>query len=85
MLSRVVENFEEVLKNKSIRMPIIAVYDSPTDFKAKFVARLFDLDKATPYAVISDNLEGIHKVIPPGLTCLPPRPGDVKSLVETWF
>lgn len=42
---RQVHHFSYEHISKVTRMPLITVYNSPTDYPGKFVARLWDIDK----------------------------------------
>ena len=43
-----------------LRFPVIAVYESPADFKGKCVARVFDMDKPTDTIIVKDTAEEIR-------------------------
>lgn len=48
----------------NFKMPIITVYECPTDFEDKYVARLFDLQQPTPQCVVKNTLEELLAEIP---------------------
>ena len=60
-----IDTFEAFGKYDDFVVPMIVVYKKPTDFPEKYVARLFDIDKATAYIVIADSMEEIKEKIPP--------------------
>lgn len=66
-------------------MPMIAIYNRPTDYPEKYVARVWDCDTPTHLIAIADTLEGIRATIPPNMTCLPHMAGDDHCIVEVWI
>lgn len=66
------------------RIPMIVVYDHPIDCPTKFVARLFDLDKLTKYAIVADSLEELQENIPPRFFRLARQENDDPTIVEIW-
>ena len=68
-----------------LSFPIITIYNSPLDFPGEYVARLFDLTKATPYFCTAATLEEIRKKMPYGKTCIPRYADDPESVVESWI
>ena len=77
------------------RQPTLAiwtVYDSPTDYPGKCVARRYDIGGGREGPVASDSvivmpdLEMIRHVMIAELhlTCLPREPGDDPRIVESW-
>lgn len=46
-----------------LRVPIIAVYESPRDYPGSIVARVFDVDKATNMVLIKENLDELKQDI----------------------
>lgn len=79
-----VKTFKD-LDFRQFTMPIITVYDKPLDYPTKFVARLYDLQKATEFAVIADSLEEIRKTIPGWMVKMDRDMSDVKSIVEIYI
>jgi len=67
------------------------VYDHPTDYPDKYVARRFDVarDGARPTEsiIIMDNLDRLRDMLAfeMHLTCLPRSPHDDPKIVETWL
>ncbi|PLR75299.1 hypothetical protein CU633_21850 [Bacillus sp. V3-13] len=51
-------NFEEY------KMPLIVIYEKPTDFPDKYVARKWNLNRATKLAVIRVTWDEIIQVVP---------------------
>lgn len=70
-----------------LHMPAIAVYDSPADFKGKFVARIFDLNKPTDIIMVKGTLEEIHEDIHKNtnMVYMIREPNDPISLVGVWI
>jgi hypothetical protein len=70
--------------------PVIVVYESPSDFPGKYVARLCDLRKGqlrlTEIAAVASSLDEIRKRIPVNQMYPVPRlEGDDPCIVETWI
>lgn len=76
-------SFEQSLLAK-YKLPLITVYNSPQDFPGQYVARLFDLDKATPYHVVASSYDGIKSSIPSHMHRLERNPSDKAAIVEVW-
>lgn len=57
------ESFEQVAWFK-FKMPLIVVYEKPTDFPDSYVGRIWDLDKSTEFAVMRPTLEELRAAIP---------------------
>lgn len=66
-------------------VPIIAIYNSPADYPGKYVARLWDINKATKFIAIRDSLEEIRKTIPSYMTRLGACSMNDPVIVETWL
>lgn len=66
------------------RFPMITVYKHPRDFPRDYVARLFDMNKRTPYILVKASLKEIHDSLPPGFTLMPRQPGDDPVIIEVW-
>jgi len=68
-----------------------AVYDHPSDYPDKFVARRFDVDASGPKpsasVIIMDDLDKLRDVLAfeLHLTCLTRNEGDDPVIVETWL
>ena len=67
------------------------VYDNPTDYPGKFVARRFDVDgegpKPSSSVIIMDDLDKLRDVLcyELHLTCLCRNEEDDPKIVETWL
>jgi hypothetical protein len=67
------------------------VYDNPTDYPGKFVARRFDVDKDGPKPsasiIVMDDLEKLRDVLQfeLGLVKVMRNEGDDPKIVETWL
>lgn len=59
----IVDNFKGI-DFSGFKMPLITVYRSPIDYKGKFVARLFDLNRPTNLIVVKENIDEVRKTIP---------------------
>ncbi len=72
---------------EKIQLSLWTVYERPTDFPEKFVARRWIVAPqplATDDAIFADDLEGLRKMIPAGLIQIPRQLGDDPVIVETW-
>lgn len=70
-----------------LKVPFIAVYDSPEDFPEQYVARIYELDKPTDTVMVKRTLtelqEDIRKYT--GKIFIPKGNKDVPSLVGVWM
>ena len=76
------------IKKLAVKMPLITVYDSPDDYKGKYVARIFDVIKPTQFVIVKNSLADIRKDIKkvfPYMVPIARSPEDVPSVVETWM
>lgn len=62
-----------------------AIYDRPLDFPDKVVARKFINDDPTEDHYVCDTVAEAIAKLPPGLSFMPPMPGDHKSVVGVWL
>lgn len=82
---RIVKRFDYARLVRQTTMPIITVYKNPTDYPDKYVARVFDVNKATNLAAVADTYEGLLEAIPTGnMVRLERNPNDDPVIVETW-
>lgn len=82
---RIVKRFDYARLVRQTTMPIITIYNSPTDYPGKYVARVFDVDKATNLAAVADTYEGLLEAIPTGsMVRLDRNPNDDPVILETW-
>ncbi|EOS72479.1 hypothetical protein C817_05493 [Dorea sp. 5-2] len=70
-----------------LRFPVIAVHESPEDFKGQCVARVFDMDKPTDTIIVKDTVEEINEDIRRNthMAYMERDPNDVPSLVGVWI
>jgi hypothetical protein len=68
------------------------VYDHPSDYPDKFVARRFDIDsvgatRASGSIIVAPDLERLRDILAfeMHLTCLVRDPSDDPAIVETWL
>lgn len=83
----VAESFADV-DIRDIKLPMIAVFKNPDDYPDRYVARLFDGDKATDIAVIRENVEELRGDIHFAFWGMVPfqrGAEDVKCLIEVWL
>lgn len=67
-----------------LRLPVLVVYQRPTDFPDKFVVRLFDLQTATEHCTIHDSYEQARNAIPRRFAVIARHPNDEPQILETW-
>jgi hypothetical protein len=60
------------------------VYDSPSDFPGRFVARRFELNRPTTDVLTADTLEALRAQLPAGLIRLERTQHDQPHIVEVW-
>lgn len=86
--SRIVPHFHEV-DFSDLSLPMIVVYDRPTDFPEQVVARIFNIVpgdvQPTDMAMTALTIEEIHSGIPERFTRLNRNPGDDPNILETWI
>lgn len=68
-----------------LQMPLIVVYKNPSDYPNDYVARLWDLNVATPYAVVEKSMEEIKKAIPMHMVYVEPYADDDPNIVATFL
>lgn len=72
-------------RSKTI-VPIIAIYYNTSDFPGLYVARLFDINKPTPYMVKAQTMEELYERLPLGnMVKIQRAPCDDPVIVETWI
>lgn len=62
-----------------------SIYQSPSDFPGKVVARRLVGYTPTEDVLVGDSLDEVERRIPAGLTWFPRTPEDVVSLLGTWL
>lgn len=71
---------------RKVDLPLVTVYYNTSDFPGKYLARLWDMDKPTPYAVVRDTLDLIRLSIPTSfMSNLGRQPLDDPNIVEVWL
>lgn len=66
-------------------LEIWVVYDNPTDYPGKFVARRTLSSVPTEEVLLADSLDELRERAPRGLVVLPRHSGDPAHVVETWL
>ena len=81
-----VESIREV-DFSGLKVPFVAVYGHPDDFPDKYVARIYELDRATDTIMAKETLEEIEMDIKEhtAMTFIPRGTADVPSLVGVWM
>jgi hypothetical protein len=59
----VVDSFDNLL-DKIETMALVTIYQNPIDYPNKYVARLFDLERKTPYVILADELNELTGKLP---------------------
>lgn len=80
-----VEQFNLAQIRRTVKAPIICIYESPADYPGQFVARLWDLDKPTRYIVVADMLEAVRAAIPEDMIRFRRDQNDDPCIVESWI
>ena len=81
----IVDVFDEEKIHGDIKLPIICVYDRPTDYPDKYIARLWDANTPTRIVAVADTLEELRRSKPASMLILPRSTEDDKVIVETWI
>lgn len=68
-----------------VRMPLITVYEKPKDMPDKYVARLFDINQPTEFAVVGDSLSDIREAIPEWMVKINPEAEDIPQIKEVYM
>lgn len=74
-----------------MKLAIWTVYDNPTDYPGKFVARRFDVDASGPRpsasVIVAPDLEALRNILAfeLHLTCLTRNEQDEPQIVECWL
>lgn len=70
-------------------LPMLCVYDSPSDYPGCIVARLFIVAKgkscAQAYCMIAKDLEWMRAMMPRDMVPMQRSAGDDACIVETWI
>lgn len=64
---------------------IICVYNSPTDYPGRYVARLFDGSRATCLIVVADTIEELRTAKPNEMSIIDRIPCDADTIAEVWI
>lgn len=81
----VVHNFYEVPDNEAPSIPLIVVYENPSDFPpGSYVARLWYLNRPTAYAVVRKSFKEIEELIPPHMVQLQVSFQDDPIIIATY-
>lgn len=68
-----------------LTLPMITVYENPSDFRGEFVARLFDYQNVTEFAIVGKTLDSVRKGIPEQFHRLNRMENDDPVIVEVWI
>lgn len=82
--TKLIDSFQEV-PFQEYKLPIITIYYNPLDYPNQYVARVFDLDRPTQYAMVKDSQKEITDLIPYGLNRMERQADDQPHVVEVWF
>lgn len=82
---RIVKRFDYNRLVRQTTMPIITIFNSPTGYPGKYVARVFDVGKPTNLAAVAGTYEDLLEAIPTRqMVRLERNPNDDPVIVETW-
>ena len=82
---RIVTRFNYARLVKQTTMPIITIFNSPTEYPGKYVARVFDVGRPTNLAAVADTYEELQQAIPAGMVRLERNEKDDPVILETWI
>jgi hypothetical protein len=82
--SKELKSFREIDLSQ-FDFPLITIYFSPDDFPDKYVARLFDMDKPTPYYVWKWSLSMLEVEIPPHMVFMERQEEDAQSILGVYM
>lgn len=83
---RIVNRFDYARIAKATVIPLIAVYQRPTDYPDKYVARLWDAGRPTNTVALADDYDGILETIPTGqMVSMGRGEKDDPAIVEVWI
>lgn len=82
---RIVKRFDYNRLVRQTTMPIITIFNSPTDYPGKYVARVFDVGKPTNLAAVAGTYEELQQAIPAGMVKLERNEKDDPVILETWI
>lgn len=70
-----------------MKMPIITIYEKLIDYPDGYIARVFELEKATNTLICKNSLEECRADIKAAgfKICVPRSEDDVLSVVESWI
>lgn len=66
------------------RLPMLVMYDHPSDFPHHIVIRLWDMDKWTPVCHLSPDIEAAEAAIPPQFCKLAPNRADDPKIIGVY-
>lgn len=81
----ILETFDPEHIMKIAPIPLICVYKRPADYPQKFVARLWNVDRATRYIVLADTIEEVRKAVPPDMIRFPRDQKDDPCIIESYI
>jgi len=82
---REVNCFDIEKSMRQARIPLICVYEHPTDYPDKFIARLWDCNVPTHIMATADTLEELRDKIPSSMVRMDRHPKDDPCIVEVWI
>lgn len=64
---------------------LICVYNNPTDYPGRYVARLFDGSRATHIIVLADSIEELRMSKPNKMSIIDRTSRDAEIIKEIWI
>lgn len=85
-MTRVFPSFADV-DLSDLKLPMIVIYEKPSDFPNHFVARIWEatIPAPTDVAMVESTLDAIHAGIPGRFIRMDRTPGDDPNILETWI
>ncbi len=70
---------------KQARIPLVCIYDHPTDYPEAFVARVWDATRPTHIIATAATVEALREKIPSQMVRLDRQANDDPCIVEVWI
>ena len=81
----VMETFRDGPIHSLAKLPIIVLYEKPTDYPEHYVARLFNGDKPTKMVAIKDSLPELRRTIPVQMVKISRSTLDESQIIESYI
>lgn len=82
----IIDRFDWPKIRRGLQFPLLTVYNSPKDYPGKFVARVFDLNRATKFVFLAGSyVELVDRIPIQQMTRTVRHPSDDPAIVEVWI